>query len=224
MDPAWPRLRFLDGSPASPFTPHAAAGRVPGAGGRQCRPASGAAGTHRHRHDRTAQWAQRRLWARAATRCPTGHRPRQRQRRHQRPPAGTDGARIWLLAVTTFRGRKHEFLSESPVPENGTPGSMIGMWKRSHGLALGAPPTERGGNSDAETYCYRGRVRGRRSPWNARWSWCSSATSEQRMPKPNSTEELFDEPIDFGRVGRRVIKQAEALARERPAATRRSTA
>ena len=29
------------------------------------------------------------------------------------------------------------------------------MWKRSHGQALRAPPTERGGNSDASTYRHR---------------------------------------------------------------------
>ena len=41
---------------------------------------------------------------------------------------------------------------------------------------------------------------------DARWSRCSIATSEQGLPKPNCTEELFDEPIDFGRVGRRVVE------------------
>ena len=45
-------------------------------------------------------------------------------------------------------------LSESPVPENGTPGSMRGMWRRGYGLAHRAPPNERGGNSDATAYGY----------------------------------------------------------------------
>jgi hypothetical protein len=36
---------------------------------------------------------------------------------------------------------------------------MSGMWKRSHGLAHRAPPTERGGNSDAQTYRHRATSR-----------------------------------------------------------------
>lgn len=52
-------------------------------------------------------------------------------------------------------GDSMNVLSESPVPENGTPGSMRGMWRRGYGLAHRAPPNERGGNSDATAYGYR---------------------------------------------------------------------
>ncbi len=50
-------------------------------------------------------------------------------------------------------------LSESPVPEIGTPGSMSGVWKRGYGEGTRAPPDERGGKQTTQTYGRRATSR-----------------------------------------------------------------
>src|SRR5258708_22666867 len=52
----------------------------------------------------------------------------------------------WFRSCRWRCARKREVLSESRMREICLSGSMSGMWKRSHGGTIEAPPDERGGN------------------------------------------------------------------------------